>query len=110
MYRRRANAWLLGSSDFPEDWEHGMDWLDGLLGGIDAAVADAAARAKLGKPSAWQTRPLRCECCCTRALRGHRVSAKRASTEGQSVDDEAGFSRRPIVHASSIAIAAPCAR
>jgi protease-4 len=26
------------------------------LGGIDAAVADAAARAKLGKPSAWQTR------------------------------------------------------
>jgi len=27
-----------------------------VLGGIDAAVADAAARAKLGKPSAWQTR------------------------------------------------------
>ena len=27
-----------------------------VLGGIDAAVADAAARAKLGKPTAWQTR------------------------------------------------------
>jgi protease-4 len=27
-----------------------------VLGGIDAAVADAAARARLGKPSAWQTR------------------------------------------------------
>ena len=27
-----------------------------VLGGIDAAVADAAARAKLGKPAAWQTR------------------------------------------------------
>lgn len=27
-----------------------------VLGGIDDAVADAAARAKLGKPSAWQTR------------------------------------------------------
>ncbi|RZA18690.1 MAG: signal peptide peptidase SppA, partial [Lysobacteraceae bacterium] len=26
------------------------------FGGIDAAVADAAARAKLGKPNAWQTR------------------------------------------------------
>ncbi len=26
------------------------------LGGLDAAVADAAARAKLGKPDAWQTR------------------------------------------------------
>ena len=29
-----------------------------VLGGIDAAVADAAARAKLGKPAAWQTRYL----------------------------------------------------
>ncbi len=27
-----------------------------VLGGLDAALADAAARAKLGKPDAWQTR------------------------------------------------------
>ena len=52
MYRRAVNARLLGSSDFPEDWEHGMDWLDGLLGG-SPVVTGGAALALFGLLAVW---------------------------------------------------------